>query len=141
MRHATLLGILATFIWPVVASATEPVRVNDLEKNVRARLIAAKTEGRGWLIARFETEDDDRKEIRIVFPLHSFTTHEQSLMKIIEGSLDDRGAKDDPWHRVRPGVEVGFSLPPEGAGLEGGGTGSKSIDHCYLFSFTLKPAK
>jgi uncharacterized protein YaiE (UPF0345 family) len=143
IHRYSALAFATVILVPLAAAAEEPVRVNDLKENVRAVLVGAKrSQGRGaWLVAKFETQDDARKEIEIVFPAHSFTTHERTLMQVIEGSVDERATGDAGWRRVKAGVEVVFSIPEKGAGSEGGGTGSKSLDHCYLYSLNLTGTK
>jgi hypothetical protein len=122
--------------------ADEPVRVNDLSGNVKARLIGAKrSQGRGaWLIAKLQTIEKERREIHIVFPAHSFTTHEATLKAIVQSCSDWGDALDhSQWSRVKS--EVIFSVPPKGAHFSGGGLGEKSLDHCYLVSLKLEPSK
>jgi uncharacterized protein YaiE (UPF0345 family) len=137
------VAFLALVLAPSAARPDEPVRVNDLKDNVRARLIGAKrSQGRAaLLIAKFETQDEARKEVQIVFPAHSFTTHERTLRQVIEGCLDEREPGEGGWHKVRAGVEAVFSVPEKGASFQGGGKGAKSLDHCYLFSLKLQGAK
>jgi hypothetical protein len=134
LRFAVLSLLVASAVTSV---ADEPVRVNDLSRNVKARLVGAKrSQGRAaHLIARFETIDKERREIHIVFPAHSFTTHEATLKAIIVSCSDWGDAADhSEWGRVRG--EVIFSIPEKGAHFSGG-QGVKSLDHCYLVS--LKP--
>jgi len=126
----------------VTPVAGEPVRVNDLSGNVKARLIGAKrSQGRGaWLIARFETIDKERREIKVAFPAHSFTTHEATLKALILSCTDWGDAPDySQWGRIRG--EVIFSIPEKGAGPRGGGQGLKSLDHCYLVSLRLEATR
>jgi hypothetical protein len=141
-----LLTLAALAWWgslSVAAGTDEPVRVNDLGGNVQARLVGAKrSAGRGaWLIAKFETLDKERREIEIVFPAHSFTTHEATLKAIILSCSDWGDAPDhSKWGRVRG--EVIFSVPPKGAHFSGGGgTGAKTLDHCYLVSLKVEASK
>jgi len=122
--------------------ADEPVRVNEISGNVKARLTAAKrSQGRAaHLIARFETLDEARREVTIVFPAHSFTTHEATLKAIILSCSDWGNAADDSnWGRVKG--EVIFSIPAKGAHFSAGGPGVKSLDHCYLVSLKLEASK
>lgn len=126
------LGLSVVVLGAAAAESQEPVRVNDLKDNVRARLVGAKqSEARGrWVIARFETLDATRKEVRIVFPAHSFTTHERTLLTLIEGSVDERG-------QVKAGIEVVFSIPANGASP----VQDTSLERCYLHSLKLGEAK
>src|SRR6516162_1044555 len=118
VRWWLALALVALILAPTAASPAEPVRVKDLKDNVQAVLVSAERVGRGGnLFATFQTQDEARKEIKVVFPAHSFTTHERTLMQVIEGCLDERG-------RVKPGVEAVFSIPSQGASFEGSGTGS-----------------
>jgi uncharacterized protein YaiE (UPF0345 family) len=137
------VAFIALFLTPGVAVPDEPVRVNDLKDNVRARLIGAKrSQGRAaFLIAKLETQDEARKEVQIIFPAHSFTTHERTLMQVIEGCVDEREPGEGGWHKARAGVEAVFSVPEKGASFQGGGMGANSLDPCYLFSLKLKGAK
>jgi hypothetical protein len=131
--------VLAVSVTP---GADEPVRVNGLSGNVKARLVGAKrSQGRAaFLIAKFETLDKERREIEVVFPAHSFTTHEATFKAIVESCSDWGDAPDySKWSRVRD--EVIFSVPEKGAGPGGGGSGAKSLDHCYLVSLKLAAGK
>lgn len=141
MKPLLVLAVLSLLASSAVMSAAdEPVRVNNLSGNVKARLIAAKrSQGRAaLLIARFEPLDGG-KEIQVVFPAHSFTTHEATLKAVIV-SFSDWGDSPDHsnWSKVRG--EAIFSLPAKGANFSGG-SGMKSLDHCYLVSLKLPAGK
>ena len=126
--------------WSATSIADEPVRVNDLKGNVKARLVGAKLgQGRvALLIAKFETLDG-KQEIQVVFPGHSFTTHEATLKAIILSCSDWGDAPDhSQWGRVKG--EAVFSLPEKGAHFTGG-QGAKSLDHCYLVSLKIPTSK
>jgi hypothetical protein len=143
MKPIPMLATLSLLIWSAGTSiAEEAVRVSDLSSNVKARLIGAKrSPGRGaWLIAKFQAIDKERREIEIVFPAHSLTTHEATLKALIESCSDWGDAPDySEWGRVRG--EVIFSVPEKGAHFAGGGPGVKPLDHCYLVSLKLEASK
>jgi hypothetical protein len=143
MKPIAMFAAFSLLIWSAATlMADEPVRINDLSGNVRARLIGAKrSQGRGAnLIAKLETIDKERRPIQIVFPAHSFTTHEATLKAVIESCSDWGKAPDhSDWSRVKS--EVIFSVPPKGAHFSGGGLGEKSLDHCYLVSLKLESSK
>lgn len=142
MKPTLLFAALSWLVsWSGVSLADEPVRVNDLRDNVKARLVGVKIgQGRAaLLIAKFETIDESKREIEIVFPAHSFTTHEATLKAIIMSSSDWGGAADSTnWGRVKG--EVIFSMPKKGAHFISTG-GAKSLDHCYLVSLNLEASK
>ena len=140
MKQVLMPAVLSFLVWSssVTAVADEPVRVNDLSGNIKARLVGAKrSQGRGGnLIAKFDVLDKERREIEVVFPAHSFTTHEATLMVLIESCSDWGDAADhSKWSRVRG--EVIFSIPKKGAHFAASSPGVKSLDHCYLVP--LKP--
>lgn len=118
----------------------DPVRVLDLKDNVQVRLVAAKqSAGRGGgLFAKFETLDQARKEIVVSFPSHSFTTHELTLMKIIEGcigwSTADVVVDGSGWVKVKGGVEAVFSVPKD---IGGKFLLSKDYEQCHLRSLKI----
>jgi hypothetical protein len=138
MRPVFPLTLLALTAASIAARAEEPVRINDLSGNVKARLVGARQgEGRGaWLVAKFETLGEGRREVVVVFPAHSFTTHEATLKAIVESCSDWGEAADhSQWSRVKG--EAVFSLPAKGAHFAGG-QGAKSLDYCYLISLKVE---
>ena len=127
--YALVVAIMV--LWPSAAMPDDPVRVDDLN-NIRVRFIAAKkSESRGQnLIAKFETQDKDRKEFVIVFPSHSFTTHESTLMSIV-GTCSGREVDNSGWTKAKSGVEAVYSIPV------GGVKDYSMLEQCYLVTLVI----
>jgi uncharacterized protein YaiE (UPF0345 family) len=83
------------------------------------KLIAAAISGaRGQnLIAKFiEIKPNAGKEMSVLFPAHSFTTHETTLMNIIRSSVSWTNGDDHKWHEAR--LDVIFSIPQDSPNYE-----------------------
>jgi hypothetical protein len=135
------------FLTPALASQEEAPKepggerlplAKDLSKNIKARLLEAKlsvTRGQN-LIAKFVTTSpgpDPAKEFTVRFPSHSHTTHEMTLMSVIEGCVDWKAGDPDAhqWHPAT--VTATFSVP---AGVEGYVT-----DYSKWFLHSFEPPK
>jgi hypothetical protein len=139
MCNPSWLALAFLVLIPTADVPERPVRVSDLTGNVEARLVGSKRHqgSGGWLMAKLETLDADRKEIVLLFPAHSFTTHERTLKEIIQGCTVGQQADRDGWHKVKDGIEAVFFVPKDGIGA----SGNKSLDHCCLTKLSVNAAK
>jgi len=135
-----IVGLLLV-TW-IALEAHEPVKANGLSDNVRARFLGARrSEGRGAnLVAKFQAVDKPSLQIELVFPAHSFTTHEATLIALVESCSDWGDAPDySQWSSVR--TEMIFSMPEKGIHFAGVGTSASSLDLCYLESLKIGEGK
>ena len=140
MLSTMILGLLLV-TW-IAIEAHEPVKANGLSDNVRARFIGARrsVSKAANLVAKFQAVDKPNLQIVVVFPAHSFTTHEATLVALVESCSDWGDAPDySQWSSVR--TEMIFSLPEKGINYGGIGTGDSSLDHCYLESMKIAHEK
>src|SRR5262245_34682641 len=125
---------------PSAAASADPVRAGEVKGNVEVRLVAARTSDARTqhLIAKFETRDKARAEILVHFPAHSFTTHENTLMRLIMGCVErDPGAGG--WRPVKGAVEAVFSVPGGHAGASV--TDGDALERCFLVSLEIGSSK
>lgn len=119
--------------------ADEPLLAGDLNDNVRARLVSARTsESRGqYLVAVFRTvKEKEPRTIVVRFPAHSFTPHEQTLRAVIESCCPRRGER----HAERPAVvEATFSIPDAAAWRKLGQ--AEGLRRCVLLNIRLAGEK
>ena len=135
-----IVGLLLV-TW-IALEAHEPVRAIGLSGNVRARFIGARRSvGRAAnLVAKFQAVDKANLQIEVAFPAHGFTTHEATLIALVESCSDWGDAPDySQWSSVR--AEMIFSLPEKGINCGGIGTGDNSFDLCYLESLKIGEGK
>ena len=117
---------------PVLAG--EALAEGELADNVQARLVAVRrSQGRAHnLIAKFETEGKDQRELVVHFPPNQTTPHERTLMALVESCTGGNSAGDLKWRSAE--LEAVFSIPK--AGIVG--NDRKEYAKCYLVSLKLK---
>jgi hypothetical protein len=133
-RFAAAVGL--AILCPPAATMADPVEAGAVKGNVEVQLVAARTSDRRGqeLIAKFETRDKARAEVLVRFPAHSFTTHENTLMRLIAGCVErDPGAGG--WRPVKGGVAAVFSVPA------GGANDRDTLERCFLVSLEVKSDK
>jgi hypothetical protein len=133
-RFAAAVGLAV--LCPPAATMADPVEAGAVKGNVEVRLLAARTSDRRGqeLIAKFETRDKARAEVLVRFPSHSFTTHESTLMGLIQGCVE-RDPGPGGWRSVKGGVEAVFSVPA------GGANDRDTLERCFLVLLELKSDK
>src|SRR5947208_1288172 len=130
MRQMLMITIALTLFGytrpPVLAD--EPLKP-DLTNNVTVRLVAVRrSEARSNnLIAKFETEGKDKREVVIHFPPNQATPHERTLIALVEACAGGREAAGGlKWKSAE--VEAVFSIPKAGIA----GSDRKEYAKCYL---------
>jgi uncharacterized protein len=94
---------------------------NEVKKSRQVQLVAIKRSnycGQN-LIAKFiDLSDKDRKELSVIFPCHSFTTHEVTLMQIMESCVQMGDiTRCNDWRKAK--MEVVFSIPTDAGDYHG----------------------
>lgn len=116
-------------------STDKPLTERDLTDNVKARLVAARRskDRTVHLIAKFETRDEEKRQILVEFHSTVATPHERMLMNLVEACVGGCGPGAGPEWRAAE-VEAMFSIPTNGADF----SNRKDYEKCYLLFLKFK---
>ncbi len=128
---------LAILLWTSVAGAEDnQILADHIADNRKVRLLAAKISIRSGqnLDAKFvELGSQSNEEFVVTFPSHSHTTHEVTLMSIIDSCVDWKSPMDSyTWHDAT--CNAIFSVPKDAGGYHGD---SDHYDHWFLLSIKI----
>jgi hypothetical protein len=131
-----LFFLAVLFCATVTAAEDKRVLAKDITDNRKVRLIAAQistTRGQNLMAKFVDSDSKTNQEFIVRFPSHSHTTHEVTLMRIVESCVDWSAPKDRyEWHDAT--CEVTFSVPKDAGGYHGE---SEHYDRWFLLSIKI----